>query len=333
MAKENGVRNPYQVLEVDPRARQVVITAAHRVLTTVLVDSKQRKDLDEAYDLLSAPDSREEYDRGLKTKVGKMVGPYRLIEMIAEGGFGRTYKAEHAILKEPVCIKDCSNVSPQETWMLIDEARAIWDLRHYAMPAARDLIRLEDGRVALVMSYIPGLTLAQIVEKVGRLPAEHVAWIAERTLNALNYAHHNGVVHGDVKPHNVIVEHEKHMAVLVDWGLSQIKPTSVTKGKGHTPLYAPPEEVSGEPLVPASDYFSLGMTMIFALSGSEEFVEKRKVPKDTPVELCEFIKRLIARDITGRPDWEEEDLGQTIKSVRKKAFGRPRSGMKVIEGL
>ncbi len=334
----NGKINPYEVLEVSPRANQSVITAAYRALSNIhrgpLPHNKSaQKTLDEAYELLSASASREEYDKSQRQRGGKMIGPYRLIEVIAEGGFGRTYKAEHSELHELVCIKDCSNVAPQYTWILDDEAKAMWDLRHYAIPAIRDRIKLEDGRIALVMSYIPGLTIEKIVEKVGKLPAEHVAWITERVLNALSYIHHNGVVHGDIKPQNIIVQPEKHMATVVDFGLSMIKPTIDSVSKGHTEVYAPPEEIEGKPIVPESDFYSLGMTMIYALSGDIEAVKQKRVPKDVPEELCDFIKPMIARSIEGRPTWEKEDLCESIRNVRSKAFGRKRSGMKPIEGL
>ena len=74
-------------------------------------------------------------------------------------------------------------------------------MRHFSIPTIRDIVRLDDGSPMLVMSYIPGLTLEKVIKKVGKLDAEHVAWIAERCLNVLMYLHYNGVVHGDVKPH------------------------------------------------------------------------------------------------------------------------------------
>ena len=159
-------RDFYQVLEVHPRARTVVIDAAFRALmkeihpdTGASVDGTRATDLNEAHDTLIDPTERRRYDRSRDVDVGKVVGQYKLLDQIAEGGFGRTYRAEHKVLKELVCIKDCSNVSLADTGMLVEECRVLWDLRHYALPAMRDLIQLDDGRVLLVMSYIPGLTL------------------------------------------------------------------------------------------------------------------------------------------------------------------------------
>ena len=331
----------YAVLEVNPRARPEVITAAYHSLMKVYHPDKgvsttglTARDLNEAFEILSDDRKRSDYDDiRANIGVGKMIGPYKLLNVIAEGGFGRTYKAEHSILGELVCIKDCSNVSLQDTQMLIDECKTTWDLRHYAIPAMRDLIKMNDGRVLLVMSYIPGPTLEQLVKKVGRIDAEHVAWITERILNACMYLHRNGVVHGDIKPQNVIVQPDRHMAVLVDYGLSMVKPTSKSEAKGYTPFFAAPEAISGKPLIPESDYYSIGMTMVFALSGGTECVERKVVPTDVPDEICDFIKRMIARSVDGRPQYPKEDVVDTFIAAREKAFGRRRSNLKPITGI
>jgi serine/threonine protein kinase len=327
----------YQVLEVSPGARIGVIEAAYRALmkdmhpdVTATVSGEHAKIVNEAHDILTDPDRRRKYDRDRRSVTPKTIGPYKVLGTIAEGGFGRTYKAEHTILGELVCIKDCSNISREDTELLIQEAKTVWDLRHYALPAMRDLIQMDDGRVLLIMSYIPGLTLHQVVEKTGALDYEHVAWISERIINALNYMHRSGVVHGDVKPQNVIIQEDRHMAVLVDFGLSAVRPTSTSEAKGFTPFFAPPEEIAGKPLIPESDYYSLGMTMLFALSGGTDFVERKMVPKEVPEELCRFIKRLIARDVSSRPQYPKDDLGDLIVEVREKVFGRRRSGLKPI---
>ncbi len=91
------------------------------------------------------------------------------------------------MLGTPVCIKHASHISPQDEAILVEEAKAIWDLRHYAIPSVREILKLDDGSLALVMSYIPGPTLEQIMEKNGSLEAETVCWIVERVLNALRF--------------------------------------------------------------------------------------------------------------------------------------------------
>jgi serine/threonine-protein kinase len=259
----------------------------------------------------------------------KTIGNYRILEQLAEGGFGTTYKAEHLISRCPVCIKHAHQISDADEKLLLAEAKTCWDLRHWGIPAMRDIIRFPDDSLGLVMSYVPGPTLGQLVEdkyKNGVEP-EHVAWITERILNILKYLHLHGVVHGDVKPQNIIIQPEEHTVVLVDYGLSAVKPKRTDGAKGYTPLFAAPEQQKGGVLLPEADFYGLGMTMIFALGGDIELV---KVPGTTPDGLVGLIKRFIKREVLSRPNWDEEDLCDTIKEVRENDFGRTMSGMKPL---
>lgn len=331
MARRTPATDHYATLHVHPRADQDVIRAAYKALEKT-VSGPDAVTLAEAYDVLSDIDRRARYDaeRG-RSRKGAVIGEYRVLEQIAEGGFGVTYKAEHVTLGTPVCIKQCSRIGPQADAVLIEEAKAMWDLRHYGIPAARTILRLEDGSMALVMSYIPGPTLSALIEKHGRMDAEHVAWIAQRTLNVLMYLHHNGVVHGDLKPQNVIIQPETHTVVLVDFGLSSVKPAKGARSKGYTDHFAPPEQLAGGTILPESDFYSLGTTMLYALCGGDlDRVERLEVPSDVPEPLCRFIRRLIVKDPLSRPKWEDENLFETIQKVREQSFGRSQSGMKPL---
>ncbi|MFH1174259.1 MAG: protein kinase [archaeon] len=330
-------KNLYDLLEVSPRARPEVITAAYKSLMNIYHpdkptgDARVAKSLNQAKDILLNKDKRQEYDVQRENLVGTTLGEYTLLGLIAEGGFGKTYKAKHTLLNELVCIKHAHYVSPQDEEILLNEAKAIWDLRHFSIPAVRNILKMDDGSLALVMSYVPGPTLEQIIKKVDRLEPEHVAWITERSLNALKYLHYNGVVHGDVKPQNIIIQPENHTIVLVDYGLSVIRPSPTkSTSPGFTPYFAAPEQIHGKTLLPETDFYGLGMTMIYALGGD---IEKKLVPKNVPDSLCSFIKSLIVYDVLKRPNWEKEDLADTLKDIRMKEFGRLRSGMKPIPGL
>lgn len=326
----------YELLEVDPRARPEVIHAAWRAIVKVVHPKSLNSDgavaqaINEAYTTLSDPKLRRKYDLELSQGDPKQIGEYRLLEMIAEGGFGRTYKGEHMLTGEPVCIKHCSRLAAEFDDVLIDEAKAMWDLRHFSIPVVRDLIRIKGGRLALVMSYIPGPTLAKLVDQHGPLDPEHVAWITERVLNALMYMHYHGVIHGDIKPQNIIIQPESHTVVIVDFGLSLVKPTRDVTSKGFTEYFAAPEQIRGGRVLPESDLYSLGMTMVYALSGDLDRVAAKEVPTDVPDPLCKFIQRLIVRDMTARPNWKKENLCTTIQQVRTESFGRTNSGMKPL---
>jgi len=155
-----------------------------------------------------------------------------------------------------------------------------------------------------------------------------VCWITQRIINALQYLHYHGVVHGDIKPQNLIVQEETHSVCLVDFGLAMVKPTSKDRAKGYTPIFASPEQIAGQTLLPESDFYSLGMTILFMLTGSLEHTEKLMIPNDVPDPLCEFIKRLLRRDVLSRPRWDSEDLNETLQKVRMASFGRTHSDMK-----
>jgi serine/threonine protein kinase len=328
-------KNYYDVLEVSPRARPEVIKAAYKALIGKFHpdkcgDDRASKQLNKAYQVLSNVKSREKYDKNKDDLGGTIIGDYQILEEIAEGGFGKTYKGEHITLGTPVCIKHASRISPQDEEILINEAKSIWDLRHFAIPAIRNILKLEDGSLALVMSYIPGPTLEQIIEKNKKLDAEHVCWIAERCLNALMYLHYHGVVHGDVKPQNIIVQPESHTVVLVDYGLAAIKPTSHFSSPGYTPMFASPEQIKGMPLLPESDLYSLGMTMVFGLGGD---LGTKNVPAETPDMVCDFIKKLIVYDVLGRPRWDKDNLIEELQEIRRESFGRDCSFGKNIPGF
>lgn len=278
-----------------------------------------------------AKEGSKDHNR-IEKKIGTIIGDYRFIEHIASGGFGSTYRGEHILTGQPVCIKDCHLVSPEDNEILLQEAIAMWDLRHFSIPAIRNVIKSNEELV-LIMSFIPGLTLEKIVKKVGGIPPEHVSWIMERVLNALKYIHYHGVIHGDIKPQNIIIQPETHTISIVDFGLSMIKPTAKSDSKGYTPYFAPPEQIAGKTLLPESDFYSLGLTMIYALSGDVKSVQRRSVPEDTPDKLCDFIKRLIVRDLDSRPNWQKEDLCETIREVRSQCFGRITTNLKPIPGL
>lgn len=332
---DQKVKDHYATLEVSPRASSRVIKAAYQALMKENHPDKngdvsKATEINGAYEVLSDAKQRATYDKERAPKSGTLLGNYRILDLIAEGGFGSTYRGEQVLVKEPVCIKHCSMVSAAHDSVLIEEARAIWDLRHHALPAMRDMHRMDDGSLTLIMSYISGPTVEQVIEKSGKLDPETTAWVTERILNALLYLHHHGVIHGDLKPQNVIIQPAIHSVTLVDFGLSVVKPTSSTKALGYTPFFAPPEQIAGKALLPASDFYSLGMLMIYALSGGMKAVERLEVPSSIPDPMCQFIKRLIARDILARP---QGDLFEEFKQVRQQSFGRARTGMKPIPGF
>jgi serine/threonine protein kinase len=319
--------NHYKALQIDPKARPEVVKAAFHAMAKLYANNEDKlRPIIAANEVLSDSKKRATYDESCEPK-GKIIGNYKLLSKIAEGGFGITYKAVDITVDCPVCIKHAMNISPEDEELLLAEARAMWSLRHFGIPSIKHVLRMPDDSLSLVMDYIPGKTLAQIVEEHGKgLDCEHVAWIAQRVLNILRYLHMHGIIHGDVKPQNIIVQ-EEHTVVLVDYGLSAVKPSRTTTAKGYTPYFASPEQMDGKVLIPESDLYSLGMTMIFALGGDVAHVS---VPASTTPEMCKFIKSLVRREPLSRPKIWKENLCDEILRVRKADFGRTESGMKPL---
>lgn len=338
-----NARNYYELLQLSPNASTEVVKASYRALKRRYNSLGQGqtdlfRSITQAYETLSKSDSRAEYDASLGATVGdiSVIGNFRVIEKIAEGGFGQTFRGVHIPTGGPVCIKLSHPVDPRDrafyTSILKNEALAMWGLRHFAIPTVHDFVELADGRCALVTSFIPGVTLEKVVQKLGRLPPVHLAWIVDRIFNACRYFHFYNRIHGDIKPANIILQPEDHTAVMVDFGLSMIDPTADKISRGYTEFYSPPEQVDGGVLLPESDFYSLGMTMIYMLTGSLDCVRQKRIPQNVAVDsrIINFIARLTKDNPLERPRWEQEDLWYAWMDVRVQVFGSGHSNMEPL---
>jgi serine/threonine protein kinase len=247
------------------------------------------------------------------------IGSYQVVRQIGEGGFAYTYEARHVLLDEKACLKQCINISVDDAALLRNEAKLLWNVHHYALPAMRDYFITPDGSHVMAMSFIEGKTLEAAVKKHTAIHPEDVCWMSQRLLNALHYLHSLGIVHGDVKPPNVIVQPQMHNAVLVDYGLASIRPKATTKPVGFTQLFAAPEILQGKPPLPESDLYSLGLTMLYAMGG--DIVARVHAPS-VPAQLQGFCNDLLRQDPLARPNWGTQDLVARLSDVRLELFGR-----------
>ena len=115
--------------------------------------------------------------------------------------------------------------------------------------------------------------------------------------------------------------------MLVDFGLASIRPRAGSHADGYTPYFASPESLTDRPLLPESDLYSLGLTMIYALGGDPQ---SRRVPKDVPKGVRDFISDLIVYDVHKRPHWDDVDLVQKLGQVRMAEFGREHTNLKKV---
>ncbi|MFP5379576.1 MAG: serine/threonine-protein kinase, partial [Vicinamibacteria bacterium] len=150
------------------------------------------------------------------------VGPYRLLGRLGAGGMGEVMLAEDTRLGRRVALKRLTtdaDAGPDARDRLLHEARAAARLNHPNIAAIYDVLDL-DGRAFIVMEYVEGETLVHLIEREGPLAPEEAARVTEDVARALHQAHGQGILHRDVKPHNVLVSREGHVA-LTDFGLAK----------------------------------------------------------------------------------------------------------------
>ncbi|MFA6461901.1 MAG: DnaJ domain-containing protein [Candidatus Woesearchaeota archaeon] len=323
--------NYYHVLEVSPGARTGVIEAAYRVLMTKyhpdkgLGNENVAKLLNEAREVLCDEEKRKKYDQKIFPQE-RVIGNYQVLEKIAEGGFGVTYKAKHVLLEELACLKQNLHVSPDDSLIMAHEAKLLWNINHYSLPTLRDFFHADDGSYIFAMSYVPGPTLEKIVREHGPIDPEHASWITQRLLNALHYLHFNGVIHCDVKPNNIIIKPEEHNAVLVDYGFASLRPKHKSRAEGYTEAFAAPELVELRPPLPSTDLYSLALTMMYAFGGNPL---AKKFPKNVPQPIREYFETFLNPNPLLRNSWEGHDLVKEFSDVRMKVFGRRESNKKL----
>ncbi|GAA0321971.1 serine/threonine protein kinase [Actinoallomurus spadix] len=210
---------------------------------------------------------------------GRLIaGQYRLVEEIGRGGFAVVWRARDERLHRDVAAKRLflpaySTVEQrsEQRRRTLQEARSAARLDHPGVVTVHDVV--EDGDDPwIIMEYVDGRSLGELVRTHGPLPPERVADIGLQLLDALRAAHRAGVLHRDVKPGNVLLAGRR--VVLGDFGLATVEGDPVLTQSGvvmGAPAYLAPERARGEPAVAASDLWSLGATMFYAVEGRRPF--------------------------------------------------------------
>jgi len=260
-------------------------------------------------------------DRGLG---GLVAGRYRLRERLGSGGGGHVWLAEDEDLQVRVAVKEIA--VPYESDGPGDdpvrrgrrEALKAAQLReHPNVITVYDVVE-DDDRPWIVMEYLPGTRdLRAAVEDRGPLPSEEVARIGAATLDALSAGHRLGIIHRDVKPSNVLLAPDPSGAadrrvLLTDYGISlSPRETRVTRSGMvvGTPGYLAPERLSGGEATEATDLFSIGATLYFAVEGASPFerdtldaslmaalTTEPAVPQRASDPLSRVIMGLLAKD-------------------------------------
>ncbi|HEY9867834.1 MAG TPA: serine/threonine-protein kinase [Candidatus Obscuribacterales bacterium] len=221
------------------------------------------------------------------TKQDQLVGEifadrYEIISLIGTGGMSVVYKARHTLMKNFVAVKMLLPhmlLSPTNVKRFQQEAQAASALSHPNLITVHDLGVTPEGVPYIVMEYIEGCGLSDIIKKEGRLQPARCLDILIDVCDALSVAHEKGIIHRDLKPSNIMIAVSgdgREQVKIVDFGIAKLLPTEGEEAQQLTqtgelfgsPLYMSPEQCLSRPLDARSDVYSLGCVMYEALTGS-----------------------------------------------------------------
>jgi eukaryotic-like serine/threonine-protein kinase len=203
-----------------------------------------------------------------------IVGRYRLADFLGAGGMGEVYRATHLATGQVVAIKILTTAEIEARWLarVYHEARVQQGLNHPNIVKLLELIDLQ-GRPCLVMEYIGGESLADRLERQGRLPAREALRLLQAIAWAVAYVHAQGIVHRDLKPANVRVTPDGQVKLL-DFGISKSRHAEGLTQTGNvigTPRYLSPEQILGDTVTTATDVWALGVLLHEMVTGQPPF--------------------------------------------------------------
>ncbi|MBK7534383.1 MAG: protein kinase [Myxococcales bacterium] len=207
-----------------------------------------------------------------------MMGPYRIARLLGIGGMGRVYKGVQPQIGSRVAVKVLSRECTDRKDLVerfFSEARAVNLIRHENIVNVLDLSTLPDGRPYIVMEYLDGASLSDLVSRLGAMPLGGVARLAVEVLDALAAAHAKGIVHRDLKPDNVFVTPVGRAKVL-DFGIAKLLPElggsfTQTGSLLGTPHYMSPEQASGKAVDFRTDLYAMGVILFECATGHKPF--------------------------------------------------------------
>jgi len=278
-------------------------------------------------------------------KVGLVIdGRYKIIELIGRGGMGSVYRAEHVGIGRQVALKLLHPTlvqNPDVVRRFEREAAAVGRIEHPNCVDVSDFGRLEDGSLYLVMEYLEGKSLGDVLAEETRVPIDRALRITRHVVRGLGHAHKAGIVHRDIKPENVLlcqVGDDPDFAKILDFGIAKlighqadegVKLTQAGVAFG-TPVYMSPEQAVGNPVDGRADLYGATVVLFEMITGrppffSEDRLEVLSMHTTRPVPILAErapelsipadVEQLIMRGLAKRPDERYADADEYLAAI------------------
>jgi len=266
---------------------------------------------------------------------------YELRSLVGSGGMADVYLAHDEVLDRDVALKLLkAQYAGDEEFVerFRREARSAASLSHPHIVPIFDRGETEDGTYYIAMEYLPGGTLKDRITNQGALPARTAGAVALQIAEALRVAHDRGVIHRDIKPHNILITDSGHVKVA-DFGIARAAEATTISHPGDilgSAKYISPEQAMGQPVGPASDLYSLGAVLYEMLTGTVAFEadspagvpvkdvdEQPRPPREVNPEVPESMDALVMRLLARDPEDRHRGAAELIEELKRIRGGVP----------
>ena len=249
--------------------------------------------------------------------LNQQIQNYKITREIGSGGMAIVYEAVHINLDTKVAVKLLNPVLASNDNIRMrfkQEAKIMATLNHEGITKVIDFDETE-SRLAIVMEYLDGQTLDELIKKKGALPEKEALELFIPILEAFEYAHNKGIVHRDVKPSNIFITKEGKVKIM-DFGIAKLveegaKLLTQTGTQMGTPVYMSPEQVEDSKHIDkTTDIYSLGVTLWFMLNGS--------APYDSDTSSMRVIYNMIYSEPLATIPAISQSLNDAVQKATKK---------------